>query len=278
MLPQTQNQAINGVEIPRFKMAEMGYLGLRQSNGIIFEEYRSELRWPRAVYTYKQMTMDATISAALQLIKMMIGRVKWDVDTGPEATETQKFRANFVKQCMDDMDHSWFQTICEICSMFAYGFSIQEKIYRRRYKKNGSKFDDGFVGIKALPTRSQDTIYKWIFSENGRDLMAIQQSLINIFDPYSRFGNIVQMTPNVVIPRNKFMLFRTNVRKDNPEGESPLASVYFAWKFRTSIEEIESVGIARDMRGLPVLELPARYMSADASDDEKAVNFSGIIK
>ena len=36
----------DGSPIPRMKMSEVGYSGLKISSGIVYEEARRELRWP----------------------------------------------------------------------------------------------------------------------------------------------------------------------------------------------------------------------------------------
>ena len=50
---------------PRIKLGEQGYTGLQVSNGQIYEEANRELRWPNSIKTFKKMSRDATISAAL---------------------------------------------------------------------------------------------------------------------------------------------------------------------------------------------------------------------
>src|SRR5690606_29860941 len=60
----------------------------------------------------------------------------------------------------------------------------------------------------------------------------------------------------VEIPLSKGLLFRTEVSKDNPEGRSLLRNAYRPWYFKKRIEEIEGIGIERDLAGLPVI-IPA---------------------
>ena len=42
-----------------------------------------------------------------------------------------------------------------------------------------------------------------------------------------------------------------SARGDNPEGRSILRNAYFSWYFEKKIAEIEGIGIARDLAGLP---------------------------
>ena len=55
-----------------------------------------------------------------------------------------------------------------------------KKVFRRRLRANGSKFNDGMVGLRKLPVRSQSTISNWLFSDDGRDLIGVEQSLTNV--------------------------------------------------------------------------------------------------
>lgn len=256
----------------RLRMGEQGYLGLRISNDQIYEEAREELRWPKSIQTYYEMANDATIASALSLFEMMISRVKWSVRVDKDASPELQKRAKFVEQCMHDMDHSWFAFIKEVTSCFTYGFSVHEKVFRRRLRKNGSKYDDGLVGLKKLPIRSQTTISKFLFDENGRELEYVVQDLTFVPDA-QRYASLLQQHPNgeLKLQRNKFLLFRTDVARDNPEGKSPLSKVYVSWRYMQEIKEQEAIGITRDLAGMPTLYLPPRYMSADASPEEAQV-------
>lgn len=256
----------------RLRMGEQGYLGLRVSCDQIYEEAREELRWPRSIRTYYEMANDATISSALSLFEMMISRVKWSVRVDKDASPELKERAKFVEQCMGDMEHSWFSFIKEVTSCFTFGFSVHEKVFRRRLHANGSRYNDGKIGIRKLPIRSQTTISGFKFDPNGRYLTHVIQDLCLIPDA-NRFASLLQNNPlgEIELPRKKVLLFRTDVRNDNPEGKSPLAKVYVAWRYMQEIKEQEAIGITRDLAGMPTLYIPPKYMSADATVEEAQV-------
>jgi hypothetical protein len=260
-----------GSESPlRLRMGEISTIGLKVSNDKIYEEMKKELRWPTVITTYKQMSYDATIASAIELFEMMIARVEWSVEPPVDATPEQQKKAKFIEQCKDDMEHTWMEFIQEITTYLTYGFSVHEKVYRRRLPETGSKYSDGLVGWKKLPVRSQDTIEKFKFSPDGRDVIGVEQDLSASYD-LNRFRNILTDSNKINIPRKKFLLFRTNPKRNNPEGNSPLKKVYFAWKYRTLIEEQEAIGISRDMVGMPVIKIPPRYMSEDATPEEKGI-------
>jgi hypothetical protein len=230
--------------IPRMRMSELGTIGLATASGHVLEECKKDLRFPQSVKTFKEMGYDATISSAIGIYEMMMKRVEWDVVYPPGASEEQKQRALFIRQCMNDMEHSWKEFIGEITSYITYGFSVHEKVYRRRYKANGSKYNDGFVGWRKLPVRSQDTISKWVWSEDGRELIGVEQDPRAVEGGKLRYKALAP-TGKIEIPRKKFLLFRCDSKRDNPEGTSLLRKCYFAWKFRSGIQEQEAIGVAR---------------------------------
>lgn len=262
-----EHLAPDGVPIPRMRMTEIGYSGLNVSAGIIYEEAKSELRWPQSVRTFKEMRRDPTIAAALKAFELLVSRVPWCVKAPPNATDRQKKRTDFVQQCQNDMEHSWFSFMKEVVSVFTFGYDIHEICYRRRRIANGSKWNDGLWGWQKLPQRSQDSVNRWLFDESGRYLTGVEQLVAyNYYGQYSRNAG----TP-ITLPREKLLLFRTDALKGNPEGQSPLVNCYLPYKIRSQLEEIEAVGYSKNVNGVPVVWLHPKYMAEDASDADKAV-------
>jgi hypothetical protein len=72
----------------------------------------------------------------------------------------------------------------------------------------------------------------------------------------------------VSIPIEKALLFRTVTPRNNPEGRSILRNAYRPWFFKKTIEEIEAVGIERDLAGLPVAYVPPTMLSSNATAAE----------
>ena len=70
------------------------------------------------------------------------------------------------------------------------------------------------------------------------------------------------------IPLEKAMLFRTKSRKNNPEGRSILRNSYRSWYFKRRIQEIEGIGIERDLAGLPVIYAPGDLDIWDSTVEE----------
>jgi len=229
-------------------LSEFGSTGLRRYGPHIYEEFLPELRWPRAGKIYQEMAdNDPVIGAILYLAEMLIRGTTWSV----EAASTEKADADaaeFLKSCMDDMEMSWANVISEILSMFTYGFSFHELVYKirrgpqERNPKYLSQYTDGRVGWRAMPVRSQRSIWEWIYNEENE-----LTGVIQLAEP---------LMERVVIPMSKGLLFRTRVSRDNPEGKSLLRNAYRPWFFKKHFEEIEGIGIERDLAGFPILTAP----------------------
>lgn len=274
MAKEELNLTTGNAEIPRINMGEVGTVGLNISDKQVLEQVKKELRFPRVIETYKTMINDPIISAGLRLIEMMICRVSWEVSPPKNPTEDQIKKAKFIEQCMGDMEHSWDSFIKEVLSYIGYGYCVNEKVFRRRRKNTGSKYEDNLVGWKKLPVRSQDTIYKWEWSKDGRELKAVYQDLSLILNSADRFQYYFKNKKDIEglkIPINKVLLFRYDTKRNNPMGNSPLNNCFLPFKFRSIVEEQESIGLTRDLTGLPVIGLPAKYMSPDATPEDKAI-------
>ena len=133
---------------------------------------------------------------------------------------------------------------------------------RTKDNRTSSKYDDGLIGWMKLPIRSQETLYQWEYDD--------QDNLIGMTQmPPPDFGLIT-------IPMNKAMLFRTRSRKDNPEGRSILRTAYRSWYFKRRIQEIEGIGIERDLAGLPVITTPEGMDIWDKDDEDMNAIRAGL--
>lgn len=214
---------------------EVANTGLNRFGNDVFEEFLPQLAGAKGRKVFTEMSAnDPIIGAILFMCQQMIRKCEWSVQPASDA-EADVAAAKFVKECMEGMNTPWKDVICEILSMFIYGWSFLEVVY---------KIDEqGRITWKKMPIRAQNSLDGWIFSDSG----AIKG--IRLVSP-----------PNyraVTIPMSKGLLFRTEVTRDNPEGRSLLRNAYRPWYFKKKIEEIEGIGIERDLAGLPVVIPPS---------------------
>ena len=238
---------------------EVGRIGQRRYGGVFYEEFLPELRGRRGVEAFHEMAEnDDIVGAILFAIEMLVKQAEWTIEPGG-ASQKDREAAEFVKSCMDDMQDTWIDTISEILSFLTYGWSLHEIVYKRRMGKTKdprtrSKYVDGLIGWQKLPIRAQETLYQWEYDEND-NLIGMTQQPPPSFEMFT-------------IPMNKALLFRTKSRKDNPEGRSILRNAYRSWYFKRRIQEIEGIGIERDLAGLPVIKAPADLNIWDKDDPD----------
>ena len=212
---------------------ERGATGLVEFHGVIQEESIPKLRSLRQrVRVFADMANDPVIGAILFAIETHARQIAWDVRPADDSPEAKK-HVEFLKDCMEDMSHSWQDFLSEVLSMLPFGFSLHEIVYKPR--------DDGRIGWAKIPIRAQETIDRWDMDKN-KNLKGVYQIVDDILE--------------VRIPADKFLLFRTTSFKNNPEGKSILRSAYRAWYFKKKLEIIEAIGVERELAGYPVLNVP----------------------
>ena len=241
---------------------EIGVSGLkRTSHGVVQEEFIKELVGAKARRAYARMEADPIVGAVLFAIEMLLRQVPWRVERVSDAPADVE-AADFLESCMNDMSHTWASFIVEVLSMLPYGWALHEIVYKRRLGDDAdstkrSKYNDGRIGWRKLPLRGQETITSWLFDDNGGITGARQRNPMN--------------GAQVTLPIEKLLLFRTTERKNNPEGRSILRTAYWPWYRRTHAENIEAIGVERDLAGLPVAEIPASYLAKNASAEQKSM-------
>lgn len=220
---------------------ELGSVGLVRygRRGLVYEEPLIELTGDAGRRAFREMSLnDDTVGGMLFAIETRIRKIAWRVE-GPDHELNE-----FVESCMHDMSSSWNSVVVEILSMLVYGWSWHEVVYKRRMgsssdPKKRSKFTDGMYGWRKIPIRSQHTLFEWIWDEEGG-----LQGMTQIAPP--------KYVP-VDIPINRSLLFRTTAHANNPEGRSILRTAYRSWYFKKRIQDIEGIGVERDLAGLPVI-------------------------
>jgi len=248
---------INKAAAGKAPTSSVGFVGLSASSGRTREEFLSALQWPAAGKVYLEMSSnDAVVGGCLYLIESLVRKAKWHVVPGtlPDGKEGDKSdeRVLFIQSAMDDMDESWGSFICEVLSMLPYGFSFHEIQYKVRRgplekdKKFYSKYSDGKIGWRAMPIRSQATLQEWTFDPATGEAMEFVQDLSNT-EVKGGMGAIK-------IPLAGNLLFKVKSNRGNPEGFSLLRRAYRSWFFKKYMEELEGIGVERQLAGIPVIQ------------------------
>lgn len=251
---------------------EIGRSGLNHWGGEIREEFLREMRGKEGRKLIREMSdNDPIVGAILFAVSMLIRQARPHVKPGIElksetVTKTiytatgRKFKlikqdpgasaaqsdAEFVQSCFHDMSETWPDVIQEILTMLPYGWALLETVFKKRNgpsrdPSQNSRYTDGRIGWRKMPLRGQSTLKKWIIDDQGGIQGMVQA---------------VRGSTDVEIPIVKALLFRTIHNMNNPEGKSVLRNIYKPWYYKKRIEEIEGIGIERDLAGLPVMTAP----------------------
>jgi hypothetical protein len=249
---------------------EVGRIGQKRVGGFYSEEFLKELKGRKGMEVYKEMTNnDEVIGAIDTVIELIIRQVTWTVEAGGKKTTADEKAAEFVKSCLDDMKKTWTDTISEVLSFLDFGWSYHELVYKFRRgsqvdPRYRSKYDDGLIGWAKLPIRAQDTLWEWQV-DNEDNLLGMTQ----LPPPTYQL---------LTVPIEKALHFRTTSAKDNPEGRSMWRRAYRPWYFKRRIQEIEGIGIERDLAGLPVLKPPENTDIYNTTDPEMVKSLAWATK
>ena len=241
----------------------LGATGLTQHGGMIDEEWLAQLKGTSAVNTYRQMRdNDPIIGAFMFSVESLVRQVRFYAQPADKSLEAAK-EAEFLEGCMEDMNHTFSDLLSEVMSMLVYGWSYFELVYKIRKgpgqkdSRYRSRHSDGRVGWRKIAARSQSTLNNWEIDDDGGI-----QGMWQVSPPNYEL---------TFVPIGKSILFRTQTNKNNPEGRSLLRNAFRPWYFKKKLEEVEAIGIERDLSGLPVLEVPPEIMASTASAADKAL-------
>ena len=243
----------------------LGASGLKQNAGRVYEEFLNDLKGDRAARMYKEMSMnEPVIGGVLYAIRTLVRQTSFEVREADDTPEA-KAAAEFISECLfEDMDQTWTDTISEILSFLVFGYSVHEITYKIRRgptekdAKFKSRFKDNRIGFRGFPIRAQESIYEWDIDDHDGSILGVWQR------PPPSYSTRY-------IPREKFLLFRADAHKNNPEGRSILRTAYTSYFYKKKITTYEAIGVSRDLAGLPCLEVPLQILSSNASAGEKNV-------
>jgi len=254
--------------------SEFGVSGLKQFGGSVQEERLRELRGRSGRIKKREMRLnDSTLGAMFFGITNAMRQASWRIRPASESAADKK-AAEFIESVLfSDMSWDWDTTLALIIEeMLEQGFSLNEIVLKKRlgdtppqYTRNPAEsfYDDGLIGVRKLAPRPAVSLtegQEWIFDDNG-GVLGINQS--NLY-PAKRS----KRPTTIAIPMEKLLLFRTTPHPaNNPEGLEIHRNSYVSWWFKTNIQELEGIGVERDLSGIPVVYLGKGTTSTGANSD-----------
>lgn len=248
----------NGTMNGSVKFGEpVGVSGLRHQGGHLAEEFDRRLRTPQQRYaTYQEMGTHPLIGVSLTMFSLLAAQVAWSFKPATDDVEGQRDAEFATEVLFHDMRVPWGESLKEILSAIRYGWSSLSICYKYRRGMNDrpreySMYNDGNVGLDSLELRGQNTLERWEFDASG---IATGWHQLDM----SRGGRYW-------IPMESVVHLVTDPAKGNPEGTSMLRHCVTSYRDLKRWKEYLSIGISRDLGGMPVGSVPVEVVTDPAN-------------
>ena len=200
------------------------------------DNFATRLHGRQGLYLLGEMaTNDSIIGASLHACELMLRGAKRHLTPCEHA---QAERAVELVECaFDHMRVPWGDTMGQILSFLVFGHSVFEPVYMEL-----ADSEEPWQTVwHSFSPRPQLTLNEWVMNDRTGMLDGWWQT--------TRHGR-------AWLPRDEMLLFLAPARDGNPMGRSILRPAFYDWYFAREIRQIESIGIERDLAGLPVVALP----------------------
>lgn len=172
-----------------------------------------------------EMLRNSPMVAALRLaIELPILDIEWQWTSDQGDNDP---RLEFIREAWEGV--KWRHHLMDALLFPFYGWSMFTITY---------KADGGRILWKKFKPLRHETVQQWLL-EGDDELTGVQQWPHLWSDP---------------IPLDRMVLYR--YRATNPEGESILRPSYRSWYFVRELEQIEAIGLERNLAGLPYIQGP----------------------
>lgn len=220
----------------------LGERGLSIWGKQVQEEYLRELKpWSKASQIFREMQDDTIIGTLLDAIKTPLLAADFDVQPAGDS-QGDEDAADFIWQAMNGMKRqTWRSHVNDMLEALEFGFAIGEIVLDRR--------DDGRLWLRNIEPRGQETLLEWDFDDEENAVTFVQTGL---------HGERLE------IPLAKCVHVTFRGRKGNPMGKALLRSLYRPWRFLKNLENLEGIGIERDVGGAPVADIDKEMLVSDA--------------
>ena len=220
-------------------MREIGDSGTSIYDGIIDEEYNSDLQGTEGITIYEKMRKsDATVKASLLVCTLPIRAANWYIEPADEDKQNKDI-ADFVSNNLfDGMSITWDDFIRQALLMLSFGVMLFEKVL---------KIEDGKIMYKKFAPRLPKGVQAWetLEKKDGITWIKIDGS-------------------DVSIPMEKLLIFVNEKEGDNWWGQSVLRASYKHWHFKDTFYKLEAIAFERQGLGIPYAKMPPG--AGDAED------------
>jgi hypothetical protein len=242
-------------------LQELGYSSMSPWTAWTRQELNPKLRDKQGIRTYYDLKrQDGTIRGSLLQIKTPIRAAHWFISPASPSVRDKNI-ADFVEECLfDKLNVDWSQVLDDVLTMFEYGYSVIEKVYR---------FDGDRVVLQKLAPRHPLDIREWIFDRQGGTQGIVMEPSILAAGMFFPPGAMLEVEP--FIPIRKLAIFSLEPEAGDLSGISVLRSAYKHWYYKDTLYKIDAIQKERHGIGVPVIILPPGF----TADDKKLADELG---
>ena len=206
-------------------------------------ERSGELMGRQRYIRYSELLANTTIIATgVRYFLLLLSSPEWTVeparDEDGEELPGAKEVADFIKDCLHDMETPWARIVRRAALYRFHGFSLQEWTAKPR--------EDGRLGFLDIEARPQNTIERWDM-ERGKVRGVTQW--IN----YQSGGSD---TGELYIPRERLVYVVDDSLHESPEGLGLFRHLVRPAERLRAYEELEELAFETDLRGVPIGRAP----------------------
>lgn len=219
------------------RFVEAGSEGLHQFSGFINEAYNAQLFWPTVQPLYSRLRRSMPeIVMVRNAFTSWARNVKPIVEMPDEPTDDDKAYQDFIESDFENMEGGFARFVDTLVNQVPFmGWGWWETVPAIRdpnWNPPGdddwkSEADDGLIGLRRLAWRDSSTFFGWDMPEPSKRLRGLKQQ--------------AWPNPPVTLSLDK-SLHITFGDPNNPEGLTPLESVWRLERMKYSYEVIMGIG------------------------------------
>lgn len=222
---------------------EIGDSGVSKYEGIITEEYNTDLQGTDGITIYDKMRKsDATVKASVLVCTLPLRAASWYIEPADEDRKNQEVAELVENNLFGGMSITWDDFLRQALLMLPFGVMLFEKVFKTENNK---------ILYKKLAPRLPKGVASWE-TKNKKD--GITWSKID--------GS------QVSIPMEKLLILVNEKEGDNWWGNSILRASYKHWHFKNNYYKMDAVAFERQSLGIPKCKLPEQ---AGDPEEDKAV-------
>ena len=225
---------------------EIGQSGIHQAEGFVSEAYNAELNWPGVQPLYNRIRRsDPEVTIVRNGLSALVKRMTAHWELPDNANDDEKAAQEFGEEVMDDVEggvgrlmEQWVSQVL----MMGWGYwSVVPGLRKKDWTPPGddpwrSQYDDGYIGFRRFAWRDTSSFMKWKFGKHGH-IKGMYQSQLNSFASDLQ----AERDPEIFLPLEK-SLHMTYGDPHNPEGLSPLESVWRLERLKHGLEMVMGIG------------------------------------